>query len=91
MVQHEQRARQQVLDFKRVVAAEAGKAPGDLYVVLQVTLPSADSEDAKHLYEQMQDPVLPLNYTRRMAQPDVSARHIITTDAVTSCYIMLPA
>ena len=32
-----------------------GKAPGDLFVVLQVTLPPADSEDAKRLYEQMQD------------------------------------
>ena len=32
-----------------------GKAPGDLYVVLQVTLPPADSEDAKRLYEQMRD------------------------------------
>ena len=32
-----------------------GKTPGDLYVVLQVTLPPADSEEAKHLYEQMQD------------------------------------
>jgi curved DNA-binding protein len=32
-----------------------GKTPGDLYVVLQVSLPPADSEDAKRLYEQMQD------------------------------------
>ncbi len=32
-----------------------GKEPGDLYVVLQVALPPADSEDAKHLYKQMQD------------------------------------
>jgi curved DNA-binding protein len=32
-----------------------GKTPGDLYVVLQVTLPPADSDDAKRLYEQMQD------------------------------------
>ncbi len=29
------------------------KAPGDLYVVLQVTLPPADSEAARTLYEQM--------------------------------------
>jgi curved DNA-binding protein len=32
-----------------------GKEPGDLYVVLQVALPPADSEDAKRLYKQMQD------------------------------------
>ncbi|MEE8429325.1 MAG: DnaJ C-terminal domain-containing protein [Gammaproteobacteria bacterium] len=32
-----------------------GKTPGDLYVVLQVTLPPADSDDAKTLYKQMQD------------------------------------
>jgi curved DNA-binding protein len=32
-----------------------GKTPGDLYVVLQVTLPPADSEDARTLYKQMQD------------------------------------
>ncbi len=32
-----------------------GKVPGDLYVVLQVNLPPADSEDAKRLYQQMQD------------------------------------
>jgi len=32
-----------------------GKSPGDLYVVLQVTLPPADSEDAKRLYGQMRD------------------------------------
>jgi len=31
------------------------RTPGDLYVVLQVTLPPADSEDAKRLYEQMRD------------------------------------
>ena len=32
-----------------------GKSPGDLYVVLEVTLPRADSEDAKRLYGQMRD------------------------------------
>jgi curved DNA-binding protein len=32
-----------------------GKTPGDLYVVLKVTLPPADSEDAKRLYEEMKD------------------------------------
>ena len=32
-----------------------GKEPGDLYVVLQVTLPPADSEAAKGLYQQMKD------------------------------------
>jgi curved DNA-binding protein len=32
-----------------------GKTPGDLYVVLQVTLPPADSDNARHLYEQMRD------------------------------------
>lgn len=32
-----------------------GKQPGDFYVVLQVTLPSADSEAAKTLYKQMED------------------------------------
>jgi curved DNA-binding protein len=32
-----------------------GKNPGDLYVVLKVTLPPADSEDAKRLYEEMKD------------------------------------
>jgi curved DNA-binding protein len=32
-----------------------GKSPGDLYVVLQVTLPSADSDVARQLYEQMRD------------------------------------
>lgn len=32
-----------------------GKTPGDLYVVLKVTLPPADSEDAKRLYEEMRD------------------------------------
>ena len=31
------------------------KQPGDPYVALQVTLPPADSDDAKRLYEQMQD------------------------------------
>jgi curved DNA-binding protein len=33
----------------------AGKQPGDLYVVLQVTLPPADSDAAKALYKQMED------------------------------------
>jgi curved DNA-binding protein len=32
-----------------------GKEPGDMYVVLQVTLPPADSDAAKTLYKQMQD------------------------------------
>ncbi len=32
-----------------------GKEPGDLYVILQVTLPPADSVAAKTLYKQMQD------------------------------------
>ena len=32
-----------------------GKQPGDLYVVLQVTLPPADSDTARNLYKQMQD------------------------------------
>ena len=32
-----------------------GKEPGDLYVVLQVTLPTADSDDAKALYQQMEE------------------------------------
>jgi len=33
----------------------AGKQPGDLYVVLQVVLPPADSDAAKALYGQMRD------------------------------------
>jgi curved DNA-binding protein len=32
-----------------------GKQPGDLYVVLQVSLPPADSDAARTLYKQMQD------------------------------------
>ena len=32
-----------------------GKEPGNFYVLLQVTLPPADSEAAKTLYKQMQD------------------------------------
>ena len=32
-----------------------GKQPGDLYVVLQVSLPPADSDAARSLYKQMQD------------------------------------
>ena len=32
-----------------------GKQPGDLYVVLQVSLPPADSDAARALYRQMQD------------------------------------
>ena len=32
-----------------------GKAAGDLYVVLQISLPPADTEAAKELYKQMQD------------------------------------
>lgn len=32
-----------------------GKAAGDLYVVLQVSLPPADNEDARALYKQMQE------------------------------------
>ena len=32
-----------------------GKKPGDMYVVLQVTLPRADSEAAKTLYKEMED------------------------------------
>jgi curved DNA-binding protein len=31
------------------------KQPGDLYVVLQIALPEADTEQAKKLYRQMQD------------------------------------
>ena len=31
------------------------KQPGDLYVVLQIALPEADSEQARKLYKQMQD------------------------------------
>ena len=30
-----------------------GKQPGDLYVILQVSLPLADSDAAKALYKQM--------------------------------------
>lgn len=30
-----------------------GKTPGDLYAVLQITIPPADSDEAKALYEQM--------------------------------------
>jgi len=33
----------------------SGKTPGDMYVVLQVSLPPADSDVARQLYEQMQD------------------------------------
>ena len=33
----------------------SGKNPGDMYVVLQVSLPPADSDVAKQLYKQMQD------------------------------------
>jgi len=32
-----------------------GKTPGDLYVVLQIVLPSAESDDARQLYKEMQD------------------------------------
>jgi len=32
-----------------------GKAPGDLYVVLQVSLPSADGDAARKLYQEMKD------------------------------------
>ncbi|HEC18706.1 MAG TPA: J domain-containing protein [Gammaproteobacteria bacterium] len=32
-----------------------GKSPGDLYVVLEVALPPADTEDAKRLYKEMQE------------------------------------
>ena len=32
-----------------------GKEPGDMYVVLQVTLPPADSDVARDLYKQMED------------------------------------
>jgi len=32
-----------------------GKAPGDLYVVLQVVLPPADNDDARQLYRKMQE------------------------------------
>jgi curved DNA-binding protein len=32
-----------------------GKQPGDLYVVLQVTLPPADTDTARDVYRQMQD------------------------------------
>ena len=32
-----------------------GRQPGDLYVVLQVSLPAADSEEARKLYQQMKD------------------------------------
>lgn len=32
-----------------------GKEPGDFYVVLQVKLPPADSEAARHLYKEMED------------------------------------
>ena len=32
-----------------------GKTPGDLYVVLEITLPPADSDEAKTLYRQMQE------------------------------------
>ena len=32
-----------------------GKTPGDLYMVLQISLPPADSDVAKSLYKQMQD------------------------------------
>ena len=31
------------------------RQPGDLYVVLQIALPGADTEQAKKLYRQMQD------------------------------------
>ena len=31
-----------------------GKPPGDLYVVPQITLPPADSDEAKALYKKMQ-------------------------------------
>ena len=32
-----------------------GKQPGDLYVILQVALPPADSKAARALYKQMKD------------------------------------
>jgi curved DNA-binding protein len=32
-----------------------GKSPGDLYVELDITLPPADSEKAKKIYENMRD------------------------------------
>ncbi|MGD8589909.1 MAG: DnaJ C-terminal domain-containing protein [Chromatiales bacterium] len=32
-----------------------GKQPGDLYVVLQLSLPAADSDQARELYQQMKD------------------------------------
>ncbi len=40
------------------------KTPGDMYVVLQVNLPPADSDTARQLYEQMQDQ---LNFNPRAA------------------------
>ncbi|MCF6257694.1 MAG: DnaJ domain-containing protein [Gammaproteobacteria bacterium] len=33
----------------------SSKAPGDLYVVLQIVLPPADSDDARQLYREMQE------------------------------------
>jgi len=33
------------------------KTPGDLYVVLQIVLPSADDEKARDIYEQMREEV----------------------------------
>ena len=37
-----------------------GKLPGDLYVIIQITLPAADSDEAKELYRKMQQQ-LPYN------------------------------
>ncbi|OOY35181.1 hypothetical protein BOV90_00430 [Solemya velum gill symbiont] len=34
---------------------DVSKEPGDMYVVLKVILPPADSETAKTLYKQMED------------------------------------
>ena len=42
-----------------------GKNPGDLYVVLDVVFPSADSDEARALYEKMKDEI-PFNPRARM-------------------------
>jgi len=38
------------------------KSPGDLYVVINIVLPPADTEEAKKIYEQMKN----LNFNPRV-------------------------
>lgn len=54
-----------------------GKQPGDLYVVLQLTLPPADSDAAKTLYKQME---AQLGFNPRAAMGGILSRWTTTTN-----------